>query len=136
MSPGSMGSSKTSGPRVTDEKTKTRFKAMDHIRELQTRWSNEVWEQGPERLPEAMGYGRYKTFLGWLGSSTRLKKEQWGAQFFKQRNESLCLKTQWKWVYKECGETSGRQEKQDDKYLRISYIFISFILYYKYKHML
>jgi len=37
VSPGSMGSSKTSGPRVMAEKTKTMFKAMDHIRELQTR---------------------------------------------------------------------------------------------------
>ena len=42
MSPGSIRSSETSGPRVMDEKTETRFKAMDHIRELWTRWSKEV----------------------------------------------------------------------------------------------
>lgn len=30
---------KTSSPRIMNEKTKTRFKAMNHIRELQPKWS-------------------------------------------------------------------------------------------------
>lgn len=60
-----MRSSETSGPRVMDEKTETRFKAMDHIRELWTRWKVMRFERGTIKIPcEAMGCRRYKIFLG------------------------------------------------------------------------